>query len=368
MMKRNSLGLLVCLGLLMSLFMGQPEHLFTKKKKVKLVQNTPAKQRLEWFAQHQVLKKKSPFKLLKWKFIGPDIISGRITDVEAHPKNKHVIYAGAATGGVWKTENSGTTWNPIMDDVASISIGDIAISASQPDTVWVGTGEANIFRASVAGVGIYKSLNGGKDWKHMGLEETHTIARIVIHPTNPDIVYVAASGNEWTVNPERGLYKTVDGGITWKKIFYLNQSTGAIDLIMHPEDSQTLIVSMWNRTRKRWSDPVPGPGDGIFKTIDGGKTWEALTSGLPDNRFSGRMGIGISRSNPRVVYVLVDNHEAGRKPGAGELDSYGRLLKKAKIKGAEVYRSDDGGESFVKVSKNNAMMERLLSTYGWVFG
>ncbi len=367
-MKRKSIKLLFYLVLPLLLLSVQTDQVYSKSRKGKLIVNTSAKQRLAWFAQHQVLKKKSPFKLLKWKFVGPDIISGRITDVEVHPQNRGIIFAGAATGGVWKTENSGTTWFPIMDDVASISVGDIAISASQPDTVWVGTGEANIFRGSVAGVGVYKSTNGGKDWKHMGLEETHTIARIIIHPTNPDIVYVAASGNEWTVNPERGLYKTVDGGITWEKIFYLNQSTGAIDLIMHPEDSQTLIVSMWNRTRKRWSDPVPGPGDGLFKTFDGGQTWKILTQGLPDYRYTGRIGIDICRSNPRVVYALIDNHEAGKKPGAGERDSYGRVLKKPRIKGAEVYRSDDGGESFVKVSKNNAMMERLLSTYGWVFG
>ncbi|MCK4944609.1 MAG: hypothetical protein KAS65_13585, partial [Candidatus Aminicenantes bacterium] len=280
-MKRKPIKLLFYLVLPLLLLSVQTDQIYAKNRKGKLIVNTPAKQRLAWFAQHQAMKKKSPFKLLKWKFVGPDIISGRITDVEVHPQNRRIIFAGAATGGVWKTENAGTTWFPIMDDVASISIGDIAISASLPDTIWVGTGEANIFRASVAGVGIYRSTNGGKDWKHMGLEETHTIARIIIHPTNPDIVYVAASGNEWTVNTERGLYKTVDGGITWKKIFYLNQSTGAIDLIMHPEDSQTLIVSMWNRTRKRWSDPVPGPGDGLFKTTDGGQTWKIVTQGLP---------------------------------------------------------------------------------------
>jgi hypothetical protein len=156
-MKRKSIKLLFYLVLPLLLLSVQTDQVYAKSRKGKLIVNTPAKQRLAWFAQHQVLKKKSPFKLF----------SGRITDVEVHPQNRGIIFAGAATGGVWKTENSGTTWFPVMDDVASISVGDIAISASQSDTVWVGTGEANIFRGSVAGVGVYKSINGGQDWKHI---------------------------------------------------------------------------------------------------------------------------------------------------------------------------------------------------------
>jgi photosystem II stability/assembly factor-like uncharacterized protein len=334
----------------------------------KLVQDTPAKQRLAWFARYQEMKKMSPFKILKWKFIGPDIISGRVTDVEVHPGNGHVMYVGAATGGLWKTDNCGTTWEPIMDDVASVSIGDIAISPSNPDLVWVGTGEANIFRASVAGIGVFKSVDGGKKWEHMGLEETHTIGRIIIHPSNPDIVYVAASGNEWTPNSDRGVFRTQDGGKSWEKIFYIDQLTGAIDLSMDPGDPNTLYVSMWNRIRRRWSDPVPGPNDGLFKTIDGGKNWTAMRNGLPDHHLAGRMGIDIARSNPRVLYVLVDNHEPGRKLRPGERDSYGRVLEKPQIKGAEVYRSENGGETFAKVSPADSIMSGLFGTYGWVFG
>jgi photosystem II stability/assembly factor-like uncharacterized protein len=367
-MKTKRFKLLFCLAVPLFMLSGLSDSVEAGNRKGKLIVNTPVKQRLDWYAQHRMMKKKSPFKLLKWKFVGPDIISGRFTDVEVHPANRGIIYAGSATGGVWKTENSGTTWFPIMDDVASISIGDIAISPSDPDIIWVGTGEANIFRASVAGVGIYKSMDGGKKWMHMGLEETQTIARIIVHPLDPDIVYVAASGNEWTANPERGVYKTVDGGKTWKRIYYLNQNTGAIDLVMHPKEPETLIVAMWNRTRKRWSDPVPGPGDGLFKSNDGGKSWRIVTRGLPDYRYTGRIGIDICRNNPKVVYALIDNHAAGKKPAPGERDSYGRVLKKPKIKGAEVYRSDDGGESFMKVSTSTPRMERLLGTYGWVFG
>lgn len=367
-MKRKPGILGVSIVFLMCLFLAQAESLHPKQGKRGFVQNTSARQRLEGYARYQEMKDGSPFKLLRWKFIGPDIISGRITDVAVHPKNKRVIYAGAATGGVWKTDNAGVTWESIMDDVASVSIGDIAISPSHPDIVWVGTGEANIFRASVAGVGVYKSVDGGKTWTHMGLEETHTIGRILIDPVDPDILYVAASGNEWTPNPERGLFKTTDGGKTWRKIFYINETTGAIDLAMDPADANVLYVSMWNRTRRRWSDPVPGPGDGLFKSRDGGKTWGPLTRGLPDNRFTGRMGISVCRTHPSVVYVLVDNHEPGPQPKPGERDPYGRLLKKPKIKGAGVYRSDDAGRSFKKVSPENSVMESVFRTYGWVFG
>lgn len=255
-----------------------------------------------------------------------------------------------------------------MDDVASISVGDIAIAPSDPDIMWVGLGEANIFRASVAGTGVYKSTDAGKTWQHMGLTDTHTIGRIIIHPENPDIVYVAAPGHEWTYNKERGVFKTTNGGKTWDKILYINEKIGAADLVMDPSDSNVLYASMWNRTRRRWSDPMPGPGDGIFKTTDGGKTWKQKTKGLPDFKLTGRIGLDIARSNPNVIYAFIDNHNPGRMPEKGERDAYGRLKTGRVIKGAEVYRSDDKGETWRKVSPDNRMMEGFGGTYGWVFG
>jgi photosystem II stability/assembly factor-like uncharacterized protein len=188
--------------------------LFATQEKV---ENTDPEQRLKWHSEHMAMKASSMFKDLKWRYLGPDIISGRCTDVDVPKGSKHTIYVGAATGGLWKTENSGITWEPILDDAATLSIGDIAISPSDPDIIYVGTGEANIFRASSAGVGVYKTSDAGKTWRHVGLTGTYTIGRIVIHPKNPDIVFVASPGHEWTYNAERGVFKTEDGGRTWKK-------------------------------------------------------------------------------------------------------------------------------------------------------
>jgi len=334
----------------------------------KKVESTHPEVRLSWYRQHMQMKDQSVFKDLKWRFLGPDVISGRCTDIAVPKGRKHTIYIGAATGGVWKTENTGITWEPLFDEAPSMSIGDIAIAPTNPDIIWVGTGEANIFRASVAGTGVYKSTDAGKTWEYMGLADTHTIGRIVIHPENTDVVYVAASGHEWTYNEERGVYKTTDGGQTWEKIFYINEKTGAIDLVMDPADPNILYVSLWNHIRRRWSDPKPESGDGIFKTVDGGKTWEQKTQGLPDLKKTGRIGLDIARSNPNVIYAFVDNHNPGRMPEEGERDAYGRLKKGRVIKGAEVYRSSDKGETWVKVSPDNRYMEGFGGTYGWVFG
>lgn len=356
---------LFVLGVLLLVFLFNSQMMAKTQKKI---ESTDPGLRLKWFEEHVAMKDSSIFKDLKWRFLGPDIISGRCTDIAVPKGSKHTIYVGAATGGVWKTVNSGITWEPIMDDVASISVGDIAIAPSDPDIMWVGLGEANIFRASVAGTGVYKSTDAGKTWQHMGLADTHTIGRIIIHPENPDIVYVAAPGHEWTYNKERGVFKTTNGGKTWDKILYINEKIGAADLVMDPSDSNVLYASMWNRTRRRWSDPMPGPGDGIFKTTDGGKTWKQKTKGLPDLKLTGRIGLDIARSNPNVIYAFIDNHNPGRIPEKGERDAYGRLKTGRVIKGAEVYRSDDKGETWRKVSPDNRMMEGFGGTYGWVFG
>ena len=345
-------------------------------KKPARVQSTDPALRLKGFEQHLEMKKNSPFKDLKWQFVGPTNVGGRCIDVDVvAPKGKnYTIYVASASGGLWKTENEGTTWEPIFDQAASTTIGDAAIAPSDPNIVWIGTGEANIFRSSQAGCGVYKSTDAGKTWQHMGLADAYTIPRIVIHPKNPDIVYVAASGHEWTFNPERGVYKTTDGGKTWQKVLSVSSEAGAIDLVMDPKDSETLFAATWQRIRLRWNDPRNKPdytGSGIHRSTDGGKTWKQINSGLPEPKYRGRIGIDIARSNPNVLYALVDNYEIARAADSSRLDSYGRPMG-AVIKGAMIFRSDDRGESWKQVSgltdTTKQYMERHSATYGWVFG
>ncbi|MDP9229122.1 MAG: hypothetical protein M3O67_00450, partial [Bacteroidota bacterium] len=250
---------------------------------------------------------------------------------------------------------------------ATQSIGNIALAPSNPDIIYVGTGEANIFRASLPGIGMYKSVNAGKTFTHIGLENTGSIARVVVHPTNPNTVYVAASGNEWTFNKDRGVYLTNDGGKTWKKILFVNEKAGCIDLIMDPSDPNTLYASMWNRIRRRWSDPVPEDGDYIYKTTNGGKTWKIIKKGLPDTKYTGRIGLAIAASNPNVLYAFVDDHTKKREPLPNETDSYERKVQKVVIGGA-IYRSRDKGENWEKMGEVHDFFRPFSGTYGWVFG
>ncbi|MCA1756714.1 MAG: hypothetical protein LC649_04600 [Bacteroidales bacterium] len=333
-------------------------------------------ERVRMFSQQDLLRENSPYKDLHWQYIGPTNISGRSTDVEAvHPRGKsYTIWVGTATGGVWKSENEGTTFVPVFDDMPTASIGDIAIDPKNPDVVWVGTGEANIFRSSNAGCGLYRTSDGGKTWELMGLENTNTIGRIRIHPDNSNIVYVAATGHEWTTNKERGLYKTTDGGKTWENILSVNNMTGVYDLVMDPVNPEILYVTTWERMRLKWGDPRTTPETrncAIWKSENGGKNWKKMINGLPEPRFLGRIGIDISQSNPNVLYAFVDNYEIAYKAEPGELDSYGRQ-KVDVIKGATVYRSDDAGSSWKQVSgltpETKTYMERHSGTYGWVFG
>jgi photosystem II stability/assembly factor-like uncharacterized protein len=349
-----------------------------KAVKPQRVQSTDPALRLTGFAAQLEMEKNSPFNKLKWSHIGPTNVSGRCTDIAVvEPKGKnYTIYVATASGGVWKTVNEGTTWEPIFDKQASTSIGDIALAPSNHDIIWVGTGEANIFRSSQAGIGIYKSTDAGKNWQPMGLAETYTIARIVIHPQNPDVVYVAAGGHEWTENAERGVYRTSDGGKTWEKILFVNQKTGAMDLAMDPSDPNTLYAATWQRIRFKWNDPRNFPdysGTSIYKTTDGGKTWKPIVNGLMEAKFRGRIGIDICRSKPNVLYAFVDNYELSTQPPPPMMpeDAYGRPSS-GRIKGATLYRSDDKGETWKLVGPTTPetirIMERHSGTYGWVFG
>jgi photosystem II stability/assembly factor-like uncharacterized protein len=328
--------------------------------------------RMKAWDQFVAMRGSSPFKDQKWQFVGPTNISGRVVDVAvATRKGKtRVIYVATASGGLWKTENEGVTFEPIFEQAASVQGGNVEVAPSDTNIIWFGTGEPNIFRSSNAGVGIFKSTDAGKTWQHMGLAATYTISRIIIHPTNPDIVYVAAGGHEWSDNEERGVYKTSDGGKTWEKILYVNNRTAANDLVMDPSDPNTLYATTWQRIRNKWNDPrtLKGyVGSGIHKTTDGGKTWTPINDGLPASpEHRGRIGIDVSRSKPNVVYAFVDNYEIARVAKPGELDSYGRQ-KEGTIRGAEIYRSDNKGQNWKRVSEPNTFMEGAAATYGWVF-
>lgn len=265
---------------------------------------------------------------LKWRCIGPANMGGRTDDFAVVESNPRIIYAGTASGGVWKTTNNGVTWDPIFDDQETSTIGDLAIAPSNPDIVWVGTGEANNRQSSSWGNGVYKSEDGGRTWKNMGLQDTHHIGRIVIHPSNPDIVYVAALGHLWGPNKERGLYKTTDGGKTWVNTKFINEDTGFIDVAIDPENPKTLYAAAYQRRRRGWGFNGGGPGSGLYKTTDGGETWVLITNDLPTG-ITGRIGVDICRNNPSIVYAIIEHNEGG------------------------VFRSDDKGFTWKKMSSTN---------------
>jgi len=281
-------------------------------------------ERLIMYESHEQMRDSSSFSEIQWQYIGPSNISGRCTDVVAvGPKGlSYTIWVATASGGIWKSINEGVTFTPVFENQGTSTIGDLAVSPDNPDIVWAGTGEANIFRSSNPGCGVWKTVDGGATWEHMGLEETFTISRILVNPVEPDIVYVAASGHEWTQNKERGLYKTTDGGRTWKKILYKGPETGVIDIAMDPGNPDRIFAATWQRTRLKWNDPRTyenHKNNGIWKTENGGESWDRLTVGLPESKYMGRTGIDIARSNPDVVYAFVDNHTTRHRPRRAEL-------------------------------------------------
>ncbi len=250
------------------------------------------------------------FEKLSWRCVGPAVMGGRTVDVEAVEKQPWIIYAAIGPSGVWKSENSGITWKPVFHKEKTVSVGDLAIAQSHPNIIWVGSGEATCRNSVTIGDGVYKSVDAGKTWTNMGLQETRHISRIIINPGDPNIVFVAAMGHLWGPNEERGIYKTIDGGKTWKKVLYINENTGFADLAIDPEDSLTLYAAAYEHRRLPYHFTSGGPGSGLYKSSNGGKTWKRLTKDLPEGTL-GRIGIAVSRSKPNVVYALIEHEEGG---------------------------------------------------------
>jgi photosystem II stability/assembly factor-like uncharacterized protein len=267
--------------------------------------------------------------------IGPGGMSGRVTAIDVVLDNPDVMYVGTASGGVWKSTSGGIKWEPIFDNELTASVGALAIQQSNPSVIWVGTGEGNPRNSLNGGYGIYKSLDGGKSWTAMGLQNTRHIHRVIIDPTNPDVVYVAAIGSPWGEHPERGVYKTTDGGKTWKNILFANNKTGAADLVMDPKNPNKLIAAMWEHKRDPWFFKSGGKGSGLHITHDGGETWKKVTDedGFPKGDL-GRIGIAIAPNKPNIVYALVE------------------------AKKNALYKSTDGGFKWSKVNDKNDIGNR----------
>jgi len=301
---------------------------------------------------------------LAWRELGPSITSGRITAFAVHPEDDQIIYAASASGGAWKTVNGGTTWEPIFQDQGSVSMGAIALDPSNPDVVWVGTGEQNNVRSSSFGDGVYRSLDGGATWRHMGLEGSRHIGRILVHPRNPDIVFVAALGSLWGPNPVRGLYRTTDGGATWNKVLAISNYTGVVEVRMDPGNPDVMLASTFQRERRQWSMLGGGDESGLYRSDDGGYSWREVRGGFPTSPL-GRIGIAFCPGSPEIVYASAVGPEGGifRSQDGGntwerrnrEIQShwfYGELVcdpvnpDRLYVPMTPLYVSEDGGRTF----------------------
>ncbi len=387
---------------------------------------TPAAKRNESYRQRTNNHQHSLAAGVSMTNIGPTVMSGRVVDLavnEAAPQNYYVAYA---SGGLWVTHNFGSTFEPLFDYEAVMTIGDIAVDW-QNNIIWLGSGENNSSRSSYAGNGMYKSTDGGKTWQHLGLDETHHIGRVVLHPTNPDIVWVAALGHLYSANSERGVYKTTDGGETWQQTLFVSTTAGAVDLVIDPQDPDILYAATWERERQAWNFKGSGPGSGIYKSTDGGETWQRLTdgsNGFPHDAGTGRIGLAISHQNSLKIFALLDNqnrrdaeeenyvvtkeilksidnaaflritdkdlndfldrHNFPDKYNAVDikkdvrsgkikpvdlvtyLEDANAMLFDTPVKGAEVYVSEDGGKTWAKT--HEGYIDDLYYSYGYYFG
>ncbi|HRX96053.1 MAG TPA: T9SS type A sorting domain-containing protein [Bacteroidales bacterium] len=279
-----------------------------------------------------------------WEFAGPTNIGGRITDIEIHPDEPETIYIGASTGGVWKSTDMGASWEYKFEGANLISVGDIAIDPEDKNTIYAGTAEANNASYSFIGDGIYKSTDAGETWQNIGLENSAYISRIVIDHSNSQRIWVAANGNLFTPDSERGIYRSEDGGMNWEKVLFVNDSTSATEIVQHPTNPDILYAGMWERMRGLTYRHSFGLGTGVYKSTDGGDTWTELTNGLPFNEDAGRVGLSIAKSNPDVIYAFYD------------MPDYE----------VNVFRTTDGGDSWTQTNDN--ALDEMNSNFGWYFG
>ncbi|TXB64934.1 WD40/YVTN/BNR-like repeat-containing protein [Phaeodactylibacter luteus] len=389
---------------------------------------TKAQDRLGSFAQRQALASASFVNAIPFRNAGPTVMSGRVSDIDVWEEDPTHFFVGYASGGVWKTENNGLSFTPIFDQEAVMTVGDIAVHWPT-QTIWVGTGEVNSSRSSYAGAGVYKSTDGGQTWSHAGLPETHHIGRILLHPDDPNTAWAAALGHLYSSNPERGVYKTTDGGKSWRKTLYASPEAGAVDLLMDPLDANTLYAATWHRERRAWDFIESGAASAIYKSTDGGETWNRLTnegSGFPAGEGTGRIGLdAVAKDGKTILFAALDNYNRRPKeePDADQLEKevlrtmsaedfaqlplyqiedYLRsngfprkydaksvleqvksgkitpealvtytedansLLFDTPVVGLEVYRSDDGGRSWSKT--HDGYLDAVYNSYGYYFG
>ncbi|HEV7837620.1 MAG TPA: hypothetical protein VGO75_06070, partial [Gemmatimonadaceae bacterium] len=284
----------------------------------------------------------------RWRAIGPANMGGRVTDVEGVPGNTKVFYVVTATGGIWKTINAGTMFFPVFDKERVVSMGDMAIAPSDPNILYAGTGEEDSRNSISPGGGVYKSTDAGRSWKLVGLEATQQIGRIVVDPADPNIVYVAALGHTWNSNPERGLYKSTDGGATWRLSKFISDKAGFVDLVMDPKDHNTLYASSWERVRGPYFLKSGGPGSGLWKTTDAGATWREIRGGGFPETTKGRIGIALAASNPQIIYAWVEADTLPRALARGEKPDTSRRQKSP----SGIYRSDDAGNTWRLAFRN----------------
>jgi photosystem II stability/assembly factor-like uncharacterized protein len=389
---------------------------------------TSAEERLKGISKRKELEEKSLLKNVKFRNVGPTIMSGRAVDVEVNENNPNEFYVAYASGGLWYTNNNGQSFSPVFDKEDVITIGDVAVNWKQ-HSIWIGTGEANSSRSSYSGVGVYQSSDSGRTWNYKGLGESHHIGKILVHPSQPNTVFVAALGHLYSPNKDRGVYKTTDGGKTWKLVLFVDENTGAVDLAVDNSNPNVLYAAMWHRERRAWNLTEGGASTGIYKSVDGGETWTNITkdgSGFPRGDGLGRIGLALYPKNPNIIYAILDNQEHKKDEPKNDtsvlevrdlkgiskeaflaiedkkLDAFLKsndfpemykasivkdLIKKDSLKvssvtdylndannalfdssiiGAEVYRSDDAGKSWKKM--NTGELFKLSYTYGYYFG
>ena len=388
---------------------------------------TPASERLEGIARRKALANQSLVANLKFRNVGPTVMSGRVVDVDVNPTDPTEFYVAYASGGLWYTKNNGQSFSPVFDHEDVITIGDFAVNWKNRH-LWIGTGEVNSSRSSYSGIGMYFSADTGKTWQYKGLPESHHIGAVVLHPQDPNTIWVAVLGHLFSPNPERGVYKTIDGGSTWKQVLSVDENTGAVEVQLDPGNPNVLYAAMWHRERRTWNFVESGKSSGIYKSTNGGESWSSITkegSGFPSNEGVGRIGVTIFPGNANILYAVVDNQnkrpeeprdtselsardlkEMSREkflqvpekkldkflrqndfPEKYTADKVKELVKSDSVAvleivdymndannslfdtpiiGAELYRSDDGGTTWKKT--NVEYMKSLYFTYGYYFG